>query len=78
MTLQAIKEAIGQLPEAEKRELAQWFEEAEEAAWDRQIEHDFRPGGRGDRVLFEIRKEVEEGRAQSFDLKARQKPKSGQ
>jgi hypothetical protein len=61
MTLEAIKEAIQHLPEAERRELAGWFEEMEEAAWDAEIERDFAPGGRGEELEKRIRREIAEG-----------------
>jgi hypothetical protein len=48
MVTDSIKEAIQHLPEAERRELAGWLEEMEEAAWDAEIEHDSAPGGRGE------------------------------
>jgi hypothetical protein len=36
------------------RQLADWFEELEEEAWDRQMEQDFAPGGRGAHLLEEV------------------------
>ena len=47
MTVEAIKEAIVQLSESERKELAGWFDELEEEAWDKEMERDFSPGGRG-------------------------------
>ena len=47
MTLEAIKEAVVHFSEKERQQFAQWFEQLEEDAWDRQIAEDFAPGGRG-------------------------------
>jgi hypothetical protein len=44
MNVEAIKAAIEELPKADRRKLAEWFEELEEQAWDEQIEEDFSPG----------------------------------
>ncbi len=62
MTLEAIKEAITRLPEEERRQLAGWFEGMEEAAWDEEMKRDFAPGGRGEGLEKEIRREVSEGK----------------
>ncbi len=67
MTLDAIKEAIQHLPETERRELAGWFEEMEEAAWDAQIERDFARGGRGEAFEQRIRREIAEGKARPLE-----------
>lgn len=63
MTLETIKEAIKHLPEEERRKLAGWFEGLEEAAWDADLKRDFAPGGRGERLAKEIRREISEGKA---------------
>jgi hypothetical protein len=65
MTLEAIKEAIEHLPADERRKLAEWFEEMEEAAWDGQIARDFSTGARGERLLNEVRREAAEGGARA-------------
>jgi predicted alpha/beta hydrolase family esterase len=52
MTVQAIKAAIEQLTEPERRELADWFEQLEEEAWDAEMEQDFAPGGLGRFLLL--------------------------
>lgn len=67
MTLEAIKEAIQQLPEQERRALTGWIEEMEEAAWDAEIERDFAPGGRGEALEKRIRREIAEGQARPLD-----------
>jgi thiamine pyrophosphate-dependent acetolactate synthase large subunit-like protein len=62
MTVQAIKAAIEQLTESERRELADWFEQLEEAAWDAEMEQDFSPGGRGHNLVERINREIDEGK----------------
>lgn len=67
MTLDAIKEAIEHLPEQDRRQLAEWFDHLEEAAWDQQIERDFATGGRGEALLNQIRREISQGEARPLD-----------
>ena len=62
MTVEAIKAAIEQLTESERRELADWFEELEEEAWDAEMERDFAPGGRGHHLVEKIIQEIDEGK----------------
>ncbi|MGD1102600.1 MAG: hypothetical protein ABSA59_11085 [Terriglobia bacterium] len=59
MTMEAIKAAIEQLPEPERRELADWFMELEEQAWDAEMERDFSPGGRGHHLVEKIDQEID-------------------
>ena len=54
MNVETIQAAIKDLPEAERRRLADWFETLEEQAWDEQIERDFSPGGRGAPLLARL------------------------
>jgi len=67
MTIEAIKNAIVDLPESERKQLAEWFEELEEQAWDREMEKDFSPGGHGDHLLAKIDHEIESGNCTSLD-----------
>ena len=67
MTLEAIKEAITELPRDEKARLAAWLLQQDSKEWDRQIEEDFSPGGRGMALLEEARADVREGRAKPLD-----------
>ena len=55
MTLEAIKEAIVQLPEEERLALESWMAKA----WDAQIEQDFSPGGAGLALLEEVDAQIE-------------------
>jgi hypothetical protein len=67
MTLEAIKEAIKHLPEQERWKLAGWFEEMEETAWDEGIERNFAPGGKGELLAKEIRREISAGKARPLE-----------
>jgi hypothetical protein len=67
MTLEAIKEAIGHLPEPDRRKLADWLADLEEHAWDEQIERDFSPGGPGLPLLEQVKQEIEEGKARRME-----------
>ena len=62
MTIEAIKEEIGHLSDHERRQLFDWLEELEEQAWDREMERDFAPGGRGRQLLDRVDREINEGR----------------
>jgi len=49
-TATEIQQAITRLSAAEQRQLARWFEEALEDAWDAQIEEDIKAGRLNDLV----------------------------
>ena len=59
MTLEAIKDAIGELPEAEKVSLVAWLNEQDAKAWDKQLETDFSEGGAGMALLEAWDAEIE-------------------
>jgi hypothetical protein len=59
MTVEAIKAAIAELTEPERRKLADWFDELEEEAWDAEMERDFSPGGRGQGVVERVNQEID-------------------
>ena len=61
MTVAAIKDAIAHLSEEERKQLADWFDEQEEEIWDRQMEQDFAPGGRGAHLLEKIDRQIDAG-----------------
>jgi hypothetical protein len=65
--MEAIKEAITELPPAEKTRLATWLLQQDLEEWDRQIQEDFSPGGRGMALLEEAEAEVREERVQPMD-----------
>jgi hypothetical protein len=41
--------------------VAEWFDELEEEAWDRQMERDFANGGRGAHLLEKIDRQIDAG-----------------
>ena len=61
MTLEAIKQAIAGLPEAEKASLVAWLSVQDAKAWDRQIEADFSEGGAGEALLQAWDAEIKAG-----------------
>jgi len=75
MTVEAIKAAIEQLTEPERRKLSEWLEELEEQAWDAQMERDFSPGGRGRPLVEKINQEIDKHNFTPLEggLRSRQK-----
>jgi len=73
MTMEDIKEAIVQLSEPDRKQLADWLEELEEEEWDRQMEEDFSPGGRGAHLLEKVDREIQSGNYTSLDEGLRQR-----
>ena len=71
MTVEAIKEAIQQLPEEERTEertsLVAWLNEMEYDEWDKQMVKDFSPGGRGIEWVEEAKREVAEGKSRPIE-----------
>jgi hypothetical protein len=61
MTVEAIKDAIAHLSDGERKQLGDWFDELEEGDWDRQMEQDFAPGGRGAHLLEKIDHQIVDG-----------------
>jgi hypothetical protein len=58
MTLEALKQAIAELPAEEKAALAAWLNEQEMDGWDRQMRQDFSAGGRGMRVVEKVKADI--------------------
>ena len=67
MTIEAIKEAISELPLEEKTRLAAWVLQQDLGDWDRQIQDDFSPGGRGVALLEQAQADAREGRSKPLD-----------
>ena len=67
MTVEAIKDAITHLSEPERHQLVEWFDELREDEWDRQMEQDFAPGGRGMHLLTEANAELAAGRVRPLE-----------
>jgi hypothetical protein len=62
MTVEAIKAAIEELTEPERRALADWFEQLEEESWDAEMKQDFAPGGRGHHLVEKINQQIDNGK----------------
>jgi hypothetical protein len=62
MTLEAIKEAIAELPAPEKTTLMSWLTTHDSREWDRQIEADFSDGGAGMALLNQWDAEIKADR----------------
>lgn len=73
MTLEAIKEAIAELPDTEKTSLVSWLNAQEAEAWDGQIEADFSEGGAGMAPLEQWDSEIANGESISLDEFLRQR-----
>jgi hypothetical protein len=63
MKLEAIKQAIAELPEFEKSSLVVWLNEQDAKAWDKQIEEDFSAGGTGMALIEKWDAEINAERA---------------
>jgi hypothetical protein len=59
MTVEAIIEEIGHLSDQERKQLFSRLEELQEAAWDREMERDFSPGGRGAHLVEKVDQEID-------------------
>ena len=71
MTLEALKEAIAELPAEEKTALASWLNEQAMDEWDRQMQQDFSPGGRGAHIVDKVKAEVRAGKFRPFPSKGK-------
>jgi hypothetical protein len=78
MTLEAIKEAIEQLPPEQQTVLASWLSERDWKAWDKQIERDFVVGGKGMPLLAELEQEIAEGKTRPIEEGFAERRKSSQ
>ena len=67
MTIEAIKEAIAQLPEHERSSLAAWLNELQYDEWDREMVVDFLFGGCGMALVENVKHESAEGNAVPFE-----------
>ena len=67
MTVESIKEAIAGLPAEQKISLAAWIVRQGLNEWDRELEADFSPGGRGMALIEEAEAGFQAGRAKSMD-----------
>jgi hypothetical protein len=67
MTLDAIKQAIADLPEADKASLAAWLDQQKAEAWDKQLEADFSEGGAGAALLETWHAQIKAGGSMPLD-----------
>ena len=77
MTVEAIKDAIQQLPEEERTSLASWLNEMEYDDWDKEMLRDFSPGGRGITWAERISREITEGTSCPMEEGFRQRRDEG-
>jgi len=69
VTLEALKEAIAELPPEEKTALAGWLNEQEMDARDRQMQSDFSTGQSGAHIVDTVKAEVGGGKSRPFPAK---------
>jgi hypothetical protein len=67
MTVEAIKDAIVNLSEPERKRLADWLEDLEQEAWDREMEKDFSSGGRGAHLIVELQADIAAGHTKPME-----------
>ena len=81
MTVEAIKEAIAELPEDQRHYLAVWLNELDYDDWDKEMVRDFSPGGRGMALAEKVKRKIAEGKSRPLEeglaqAKARRESKS--
>ena len=67
MTVEAIKDAIQQLPEEDRTSLVAWLSEMEYDVWDKQMVGGFSPGGRGSKWVEEVKREAATGASRPLE-----------
>lgn len=63
MTVEAIKEAITELPDDERMSLALWLNQLDYDDWDNEMVRDFGPGGRREHLVEQIKRDVLDGKS---------------
>jgi len=61
MRLSEIEKAVDELPPNELAKLAAYIARRDKLAWDRELEEDFSPGGKHEKVLEKIDAEIDAG-----------------
>ena len=61
LTVEAIKQAIAALPVEDQQSLAAWLSLQTMGEWDRQMQGDFSPGGKGTQFRDQIKREIARG-----------------
>ena len=67
MTLEALKQAIAELPAEERAALATWLHAQQAEEWDRQTQKDFAPGGPGIRLVKKAKPDIPGGKVRPVD-----------
>jgi hypothetical protein len=67
MKLDAIKAQIAELPAEEKTALSAWLTEQGMDAWDKQMQADFSPGGKGMGLVEKVREDICSGKFQPME-----------
>jgi hypothetical protein len=67
MTVETLKEAIVGLPEEERHSLALWLNGLDHDDWDKEMERDFSPGGRGAHLAEKIKADIAAGKFRSVE-----------
>lgn len=68
--VERIADEVKALPRGEREEFLSWladFELEQSDDWDKEIARDAQPGGRLDRVLKRVRRDIAEGRTKPLD-----------
>jgi len=73
MTVEAIKDAIQQLPDEQRASLAAWLNEMEYDGWDKQMVKDFSVGGLGMKLVEQVKQEIAEGKSRPMEDGFRQR-----
>jgi hypothetical protein len=63
MDIVDIQHAIEALPLEQQAALLNWLAERDRLQWDREIERDFSPGGRGAKLLEHVKAQVRDGKS---------------
>jgi hypothetical protein len=67
MTLEALKQAIGELTAEEREALATWLYEQQMDGWDREMQRDFSPVGRGASLVEKVKADIHAGKFRPMD-----------
>jgi hypothetical protein len=67
MKLEAIMEAIAELPDDQRTALAAWLTKQEMDEWDAQMQKDFSAGGRGVHLIEKVRTDIRTGKFERMD-----------
>ncbi len=62
MTVKTIKEAIASLPDDDKVALAAWLNLQTMDEWDKQMQRDFSPAGRGYHLVEKVKADIRAGK----------------